>query len=228
MKDVFKKYGIEISDQQSEQFKQLLNLFIEWNSQINLSAIRDEEGIIEKNFVDSLLITQFFDFQNKNILDLGAGGGFPTLPLGVVTDSKIVSLDSVGKKMMVVQDIADKLGLNVHTLHGRAEDFGQNDIYREQFDWVITRAVAPWPVLLELVLPFVKVGGSFIAYQGPQIEEDLATFEGLEEKLGGKLKKIHKTQLGDAERLFVEIEKVAVCPKKYPRKAGEPKRKPLA
>lgn len=227
MKEQFLKYGIELTEKQISQFEKLLEVFKQKNSELNLSAIRDDEGIVEKHFVDSLLPTEFFDFSGKIILDLGAGGGFPTLPLSIFTGSKIVSLDSIQKKMKAVHEMSVEIGTNVHPLIGRAEDFGQKEIYREQFFWVIARAVAPWPLLLELALPFVEVGGSFIAYQGPQILEDLKTYKGLEAKLGGKVVQVLKKQLGDAERIFVEVEKVRKCPKEYPRRAGTPQKKPL-
>lgn len=226
MKTLFSKHGIILTENQEKQFVKLLELFQDWNSKINLSALREESDIIEKHFLDSVLATKFFNFQGKNILDLGAGGGFPTLPLAIMTDSKIIALDSVAKKMDAVQNMADALKLKVNTLHGRAEDFGQKSMYREQFDWVVTRAVAPWPVLLELVLPFVKVGGSFIAFQGPQIVEDLKTFKNLEKEFGGRFEKIIQDKLNDAERFFVQIKKVSVCPKTFPRKAGEVRKNP--
>lgn len=212
-----------------KQLDQLVSLFLDWNAKINLSAIRDEPGVREKHIADSLLVTEFVDFSGKRVLDLGAGGGFPTLPLAIEFPTmNITALDSVGKKMKVVQSMADELGLkNVRTIHGRIEDYGQDRAHREQYDIVTARALAPWPVLLEYALGFVKVGGQFVAYQGPQIREDLVEFAGLEERLGGEVVEVHEMQLGEAERLFVVVEKVKPTPKKYPRENGRPRQEPL-
>lgn len=213
-----------------KQYDQLVEKFLDWNAKINLSAIRDEAGVREKHIVDSLLATEFVDFADKRVIDIGAGGGFPTLPLAIECPSAdITALDSVGKKMKVVQAIADELGLeNVTTIQGRIEDFGQDKKFREQFDIVTARALAPWPVLLEYALPFVKVGGKFVAYQGPQIKEDLSTFKNLEQKLGGKIIDVHETALSDAERLFIVIKKIKPTPKRFPRENGLPRQKPLS
>lgn len=210
-------------------YEALVELFLDWNSKINLSAIRDADGVREKHIADSLLVTPFVDFEDKKVLDIGAGGGFPTLPLAIECDSaNITALDSVGKKMKVVQAIADELGLeNVKTIHGRIEDCGQDKAHREKYDLVTARALAPWPVLLEYALPFVRVGGFFVAYQGPQIKEDLKTFKHLEQKLGGKVTKIYETRLGDAERFFVLVKKIKPTLKRFPRENGLPRQKPL-
>ena len=228
MNDYFTEAGFELSDEEVMQFEKLYALFVDWNSKINLSSIRDETGIYQKHFVDSILVLKYFDLEDKDILDLGSGGGFPALPLGIaLEDSKIVALDSVGKKMKAVSSMADKLGINVKTEHGRIEDFGSHKNYRGKFDIVVARALAPWPVLLEYTLPFLKLGGSFIAYQGPAIESDLKEFKGVERKLGGKIQSIHKTQLGENERVFVEVKKVAQTPTRFPRSVGIPRQKPL-
>ena len=228
MIQLFQKYGITINEKQEQKFKKLLELFLDWNSKINLSAIREPDEIIKKHFIDSLLITKHFEMNEKNILDLGAGGGFPSLPLAIMTNSKVTALDSVGKKMKAVQSMADVLGLTINTIHGRAEDFAKDPKYREQFDMVISRAVASWPTLLELTLPFVKKEGSFIAYQGPAIREELNNFIGLEKAFGGDFEVLAEDKIDDEERLFVEIFKEKKCSKEFPRKAGEAKRNPVS
>ncbi len=227
---LFSENGIDLSSEQKVQFEKLCESFIEWNSKINLSAIRDKAGIYEKHFLDSLLPTKYVEFSRKKTLDLGAGGGFPCLPLAVFSPTaQISALDSVGKKMKAVQAMGDELGLkNLKTFHGRIEDFGQDKVFRERFDLVTARALAPWPVLLEYALPFVKVGGLFAAYQGPQIHEDLKIFEGLEKKLGGKIEAIYETALGDSERVFVIIKKIATTHKQFPRANGIPRNQPLS
>ncbi len=219
---------LTLTPDQQAKLENLLQQFLEWNSKINLSAIRDENEAWEKHVLDSLLPMSKFSFSKKRILDIGTGGGFPVLPLAVMNpSSKFSALDSVGKKMKVVQAMADDLNLKVKAYHGRIEEFGQNSKFREQYDLVTARALAPWPVLLEYALPFVKVGGSFLAYQGPQIEEDLEVFKGLEKKLGAKVKRIEKMIIGDSERIFVELQKTSHTARKYPRANGIPRKMPL-
>ncbi len=226
--NIFTKNGINLSTEQLEKFEKLFDLFSDWNSKINLSAIRDRVGIFEKHFVDSLLPTKFFNFDNKHILDLGAGGGFPSLPLGIMFQkSKIIAVDSVTKKMKAVTDMANELNLSIKTRNERIETLGQMPGFRENFDVVVARALAPWPVLLEYTLPFLKIGGYFIAYQGPAVIEDLDSYENLETHLGGKIEQIRADKLGENERIFVVIKKIKPTPKKYPREIGEPKKNPL-
>lgn len=227
MKTLFQKYGISLNDKQEKQFQTLLELYKDWNTKINLSALREDQDIIEKHFIDSLLLTQYFEIPEDRIFDLGAGGGFPTLPLALVTGKKVIAFDSVNKKLMAVQAMADALQIQVSTLHGRAEDVAKMPKYREKYPLVVARAVAPWPVLLELALPFVQVGGRFIAYQGPQIQDDLKEFKGLEMQLGGRIHQIIEARLGDAPRFFVEIIKEKPCPKQFPRGAAVVRKKPL-
>lgn len=227
-KQLFADHGIKLSSEKFQKLERLYELFVDFNSQINLSAIRDERGIWEKHFLDSLLITKFFNLEGKKILDIGSGGGFPALLFPIFYDDvEVVALDSVGKKMKVVQQMADSLGLNLKTVHGRIEDFGQDPEFREQFDIVTARALAPWTILLEYGLPFVKVHGKFIAYQGPSIEVDLEKYKNLEVRLGGKIKGICAGKVQEMERIFVSIQKKKACPKRYPRRNGEPRLKPL-
>lgn len=222
------KHMSELLTEHQAQFEKLWEVFSDWNSKINLSAIREKDDVFEKHFEDSLLITEFFDLNDKKVLDLGSGGGFPALPLAIATTANITALDSVGKKMKAVSDMVQQLGLkNVTTLHGRFEDFAQMRNYREQYDIVTARAVAPWNVLLEYALPFVKLGGSFIAYQGPAIVEDLIEFNGLEKKFGGEIVRRGQTLLGDSERYFIEVQKVKLTSKMFPRENGVPRNNPL-
>lgn len=217
LSNVFSEHNLILTPEQEAQFERINELFQDWNGKINLSALRTTEDIYLKHFVDSLLATHHFDFENKKVLDLGSGGGFPALPLSIATSAEITALDSVGKKLKAVQDIADRMKLNVTTLNGRAEELGHDKKYRQQFDIVTARAVAPWPILLELCLPFVKVGGEFIAYQGPAIQEDLEKYEDYEMKFKCEMVQIVETKLAEEERLFIEIEKIDPTPKKYPR-----------
>lgn len=219
----------------TEKIEQFWELYADWNSKINLSSIRTKEEFMTKHIKDSLLPTSWFDFAGKKILDLGTGGGFPCLPLsvhfienGITLPQPITALDAIAKKLKVVKNIGTELDVEISTLHGRAEDFGRDKLYRDQFDVVVTRAVAKWPTLLELALPFVVVGGHFLAYQGPAVEEALETYRGLEKKLGAKLVKVVKGDLADSERVFVLLKKIKATPKRFPRPAGVPKREPLS
>ena len=168
------------------------------------------------------------DFNGKKVIDLGSGGGFPVLPLGIVTEnSQFSALDSVGKKMRAVQDMANQLDLPVKTFHGRIEEYGHDKAFREEFDIVTARALTPWPGLLEYALPFVKVGGVFVAYQGPAIVEDLETFYGVEKLFGGETEEVFEDRLGeDQKRFFVVVRKKLSCGRKYPRGVGEAKAHP--
>lgn len=228
MKKIFAAHGLEITDDQYTQLKTLVHVFMDWNSKINLSAIRQEEDIWNKHILDSLLVLKHVSLAGSKIMDLGAGGGFPSLPLSILVPSSSFSpLDSVGKKMKAVQDMAETLGTRVKTINGRAETCGQQQMHREQYDIVLTRAFAPWNTLLELALPFVAVGGVLIAYQGPAITEEIKKYAHLPGKLGGEVTHIYKDTLNGAERIFVCVKKIKVTPNSYPRMVGEPKHNPL-
>jgi len=224
----FKSAEINIPADKMNQLEVLVSEFLDINTKINLSAIRDEAGVWKKHIIDSLLVTKHIDIDGK-VLDLGTGGGFPSLPLAIISRSaSILGLDSVEKKLKAVQSIADTIGIeNLQTLHARAEDAAHDKYFRERFDYVVTRAVAPWPTLLELTLPFVKIGGRFVAYQGPAIEADIKLNKNIEHKLGAKILKIHRDSLFGEERLFVEMKKIRPTPSHYPRAVGIPKKTPL-
>ena len=222
--------GVEITDAHFEKFQKLLTSYNDWNGKINISAIKDEQGIWEKHFIDS--VAGYKHLKNpakKRVLDLGTGGGFPLLPLSILVPSAtFFGLDSVGKKLKVVKNIAEEASISMpNVLHGRAEDFAHEDQYREKFNVVVTRAVAAWPTLLELSLPFLKVGGEFLAYQGPAILEDLNTYKNLEQKLGAKIIEVIEEDVCGNSRVFVKMRKIKPTPKMYPREVGMPKRNPL-
>ncbi|PID70482.1 16S rRNA (guanine(527)-N(7))-methyltransferase RsmG [bacterium DOLZORAL124_38_8] len=218
----------EFVTNQGESFKKLHQLFTDWNSKINLSAIRDEEGIYIKHFLDSVMVAKFFDLADKKILDVGCGGGYPSLPLGIIFPSaQITGLDSVGKKLKAVQNMANELSLNITTINERAETLGHDPEYREQFDVIVCRAVAPWTTLLEITLPFLKVGGKMIAYQTPSILDDVFENESVAERLGGMVMEVFESDYLDLERRFVVLKKFEKTPKKFPRAVGEPKHNPL-
>lgn len=200
---------------------------METNSQINLSAIRDADEIIEKHFIDSLMLAIFMDIDWK-VADMGTGGWFPGIPLAIThPDADFTLIDSVGKKLKCIDDFTEKLELdNVDTLNGRAEEIGKNIEYREQFDLVVSRATAYFPTLLEYVIPLLKVWGIFAAYKLDDKEELKSAKKALS-RLWAKIMKVKNYTLADQNRTIVFIEKISVTHPKYPRKVWIPLKEPI-
>lgn len=229
-KDGAKEFGINLSDEDINSFEHYARLLVEWNQKMNLTAIIDEEGIITKHFVDSLSIVPFLDEKDKTLIDVGTGAGFPGIPIKIVRNIKITLLDSLEKRTKFLKEVCSSINLkNISQVHGRAEDFGVDKKYREQFDVATARAVANLPVLLEYCLPFVKVGGKFIAMKGPDAVEELKESKNAIELLGGQLEDVKSFNLpnSDMERTLVIIRKFRQTPAKYPRKSGKPTKEPL-
>ncbi len=228
--DVFEKCGLQpLSEAQKENFYSLAVSLCEFNAHTNLTAITDEDGIILKHIADSAVIAPLAE-QGARVLDVGAGGGFPSLPLAVLReDVRIVSLDSTAKKLAFISSFAQSAGLkNVSVLHARAEE-AANSHQRESFDFVCARAVASLPVLCELCLPFVKKGGVFCAMKSAQETPDMC--EKAVKTLGGTVKKTLQFTLTNGsesiERTLIVIEKTAHTPAQYPRKYSSIKAKPI-
>ena len=217
----------EISNKK-EKFEQYFSNLIEWNNKFNLTAITSHDEVFEKHFLDSVLSMDIIP-QNASVIDIGAGAGFPSFPLKIVRDDlKITAVDSVNKKVTFLNDLTSMLSLqNVTCLHARAEDLAQKVDFREQFDVCVARAVASLNTLCEYCLPFVKVGGMFLAYKSQNIDEELQSSTNALKLLGGKLEKILKFDLNGAERDIVVIRKVATTPKKFPRGKNKPRLEPL-
>lgn len=228
----FKELNINYDSSMDEKFEKYKDLLKEWNNKINITSIEDDEEIFIKHFLDSILLLHKDDVNNsKKIIDVGTGGGFPGLPLKIVNDNFILTLlDSLRKRIDFLQEVVKSLNLkNVDLIHGRAEDFGRDARYREQYDICVSRAVAPLNVLSEYCMPFVKVGGYFAAYKSENISEEIEFSKSAVEKLGGKIKEIKEIQLPhtDIVRKIVIIEKIKETSKIYPRKAGKPSKDPL-
>ena len=225
-----KAIGIELSDEQIEQFLTYYEMLIEKNKVMNLTAITDFDEVLEKHFEDSLSLIQAVDLEKSQaVIDLGTGAGFPGIPLKIAFPNLQITLaDSLNKRILFLDDVIRELGLTgIDTVHGRAEDLAKNSNYREKFDLCVSRAVANLSTLSEYCLPFVKIGGKFISYKAGECDEEVAASKSSVFLLGGKISDIKKFELGESGRAFVIIDKVSGTPKKYPRKAGTPSKDPL-
>ena len=225
-----KAIGIELSDEQLEQFLTYYEMLIEKNKVMNLTAITDFDEVLEKHFEDSLSLIQAVDLEKSQaVIDLGTGAGFPGIPLKIAFPNLQITLaDSLNKRILFLNDVIQKLELErIETVHGRAEDLAKNAKYREQFDLCVSRAVANLSILSEYCLPFVKIGGKFVSYKAGECDEEVTASKSSVFLLGGKISDVKKFELGESKRAFVIIDKVSGTPKKYPRKAGTPSKDPL-
>jgi len=197
------------------------------NSQINLSAIRDVDSIIEKHFIDSLLLTKHWDLQGK-VLDLGTGGGFPWIPLALVNPkTQFTLVDSIGKKVKVVNEFIQTLGIeNAQAIQARAEELWQSPLHRGKYDLVISRATAYLPTLLEYTLPLLKIWGVFIAYKLADSQEMLKSQKALD-TFSWEIIAQKGYSLAWQNRVFLIIQKIWETPKKYPRTIWEPLKNPI-
>lgn len=229
-KDFCLYFEEEIDDNKIQKFYDYMNLLVEWNKKINLTAITKEKDIILKHFVDSLTVLKYIK-ENKSIVDVGTGAGFPGIPLAIMNDSlKITLVDSLNKRINFLNEVCNKINLeNINAIHARAEEFGQDNNYRESYDVAISRAVANLTVLAEYLLPLVKVGGKIICMKGSDIEEELKQAKSAIDILGGKFERCDDFCLpkSDISRNIIIINKIKETPKKYPRKAGTPVKTPL-
>jgi 16S rRNA (guanine527-N7)-methyltransferase len=173
IRDVFERYGLELTEEETGKFSEFLRCFVEYNAHTNLSAIREADAIVEKHFVDSLMIERFFDVGENRILDIGTGGGFPGIPLAIVhPETPIVLMDSVGKKIKACKSFIRELGLeNVSTVNARAESLAKEKEFREKFTLVVSRATAGMAQILEWSAPFVAPGGNIVLYKIASPEE---------------------------------------------------------
>lgn len=222
------KYGSLIKEEYAEKFDLFKDLLIENNKKFNLTAICDEEGIFLKHFLDSA-VGEGFIKQGARVVEIGSGGGFPSIPLKILRDDlNFLLIESTSKKCNYLKDVVDKLNLSgVKVLNARAEDVGKDTTYREKFDVCEARAVARLNTLCEYCLPLVKKGGMFIAYKG-DCDEELNEAENAVKILGGALEKVEKYELPNGEkRSLIIIKKVAPTPLKYPRGQGKERKSPL-
>lgn len=227
-----KELGIDLNNRDIERFQMYKELLKEWNTKINITAITDDEEIDIKHFLDSLTpyVTNLFN-DDKKIIDVGTGGGFPGLPLKIMNENlKVTLLDSLNKRIIFLNEVISSLGLkDIDAIHGRAEELSRTKEYREVYDICISRAVASLNTLCEYCIPFVKVGGYFISMKGPDVDEELEESKRAIQTLGGKLidKQIITIPGSDIDHSLLIIKKVHQTPTKYPRGGGKPRKNPL-
>ncbi|WP_407269383.1 16S rRNA (guanine(527)-N(7))-methyltransferase RsmG [Radiobacillus sp. PE A8.2] len=224
--------GIQLSDEQLDQFNKYYEILVEWNEKMNLTAITEKEEVYAKHFFDSITAAFYYDFTKEvQICDVGAGAGFPSIPIKICFPHlKVTIVDSLQKRITFLNQLASQLNLdNVAFYHDRAEQFGKNAKFRGSFDVVMARAVARMSVLSELCLPLTKTGGSFIAMKGPKLQEELTDANAAIQLLGGELSDLHTFELPDhnGERNIAIIDKKRKTPNKYPRKPGVPNKTPI-
>lgn len=230
MVKLLKQIGIELKEEDVKKYFQYMKLLLEWNENINLTAITEMDDVILKHFVDSMTVLKYID-ENSRLVDVGTGAGFPGIPIAIMKpDVKVTLLDSLNKRILFLNEVVEKLDLkNVKTVHGRAEDFGNDKYNRESFDIAVSRAVANLCTLVEYLLPTIKFSGKCICMKGPDAEQEIEDAKFAIKELGGKIEKVEKLTLPDSdiERTIIIIRKVKETPKNYPRKAGTPSKTPL-
>lgn len=225
MKEIFDNYGINLTEEQLKKFEKYYELLIEYNEKFNITAITKKEEVIVKHFVDSIYKV---DKLKGSLLDVGSGGGFPAIPLKIVNDNLTVTcLEATGKKCEFLRAVKSGLNLdNFFVINGRAEEIARDNKYREKFDYCSARAVARLNTLAEYCMPFVKVGGEFIAFKGDYTEE-LVEAENAIKVLGGEVNKVTEFTINEAKRGIIYVKKVKNTDKKYPRGKGKERKCPL-
>ena len=224
--------NLPLSDQQKKQFERYFELLVEWNEKINLTAITDKEEVYLKHFYDSIapILQGLIPNENIKLLDIGAGAGFPSLPMKILYPQLDVTIiDSLNKRINFLQLLAQELDLDdVHFYHGRAEDLAQDKNFRAQYDFVTARAVARMQVLSELTIPYLKVGGKLLALKASNAPEELLEAKNALNLLFSKVEDNLSYDLPNGDpRYITVVEKKKETPNKYPRKAGMPNKRPL-
>jgi 16S rRNA (guanine527-N7)-methyltransferase len=225
MKKSAEKLGLPFSKEQYEQFIQYKKMLKEWNEKMNLTAITEDEEIISKHFIDSIQAFQFSELKDATtLIDVGTGAGFPGLPIKIMKpELKVTLLDSTNKKLGFLKVVTEELELkNVEFIHSRAEDGARKIGYRDSYDIAISRAVANLSLLTELCLPYVKIGGHFIALKGPAVDQEIDEAKYAVELLGGKISQVIEVDIEgtDLKHNLVVIRKIKATPKDYPRSSS--------
>ncbi|MHB0967894.1 MAG: 16S rRNA (guanine(527)-N(7))-methyltransferase RsmG [Bellilinea sp.] len=225
--------GIQLTSRQLAAFKKYEEVLLEWNKNINLTAIRDGEGIRNKHFLDSLTcMLAWRDRPPERLIDIGTGAGFPGIPLKIIMPRlQLTLVESVGKKLEFCRHIVDILGLeNVTCLQARAEELGLAREHREKYDWAVARAVANLPVLAEYLLPLVRIGGGMLAQKGETGPAEAHKADRAIHVLGGRIKQLIPVLLPGVteERFLIVVDKVSATPPGYPRRVGLPSKRPIS
>ena len=224
------KKNIMLSDTQKQQFQKYYELLIEWNNKMNLTAITEENEVAIKHFYDSVTLLMFVDVPcGAKVIDVGTGAGFPGIPLKIVRpDIKLTLLDSLNKRLIFLNEVCNSLEIDAEIIHKRAEEGGRDKKLRDKFDIATSRAVANMNTLSEYCIPYVKVGGKFVAMKGKNGKAELEKGIGAVKILGGEKENVAEFSLpsGD-ERTIIVINKISPTPKEFPRQSGKIKNKPL-
>lgn len=224
------KLNVCVNGGHIERFDRYAEMLVSYNEKVNLTALTSPDDIAEKHFIDSILPFLHFPLkEGASVIDVGTGAGFPSCPLKIIRDDILLTLvDSLNKRVNFLSMLSDALSLEAECIHARAEELGRNSDYRERFDVATARAVANLPILCEYCMPFVKVGGYFVALKGSRGAEEAKEAYTAIKTLGGKLQEVYEYSLpsGDSRTLIV-VKKISQTPPKYPRNKGVMTKKPL-
>ncbi len=221
---------IAVTPSQTEAFETYAKLLVSWNEKMNLTAITEEQEIAVKHFIDSLTVLTCCEIPtDAKLIDIGTGAGFPGIPLTILRqDIRLTLLDSLNKRLVFLGEVCQQIGIHAELLHARAEEYGQKEGYRENYEIAVSRAVANLPALCEYCLPYVRTGGRFIAMKGPDGANELTLAANAIRLLGGKTEDIRTLTLPDgSERTIIVIRKVSPTPAKYPRRGVKISKSPL-
>ncbi len=223
----FQKYGLNLTHEMYAKYDKYAEFLVEYNKNVNLTAITDPAGILVKHFIDSVIALKYVDIpENSTLIDVGTGAGFPSVPIKIYRpDIKVTLLDSLNKRITFLECLCNLIEIDAECVHGRAEDIAKIPEYREKFDFSCARAVANLSVLSEYCLPFVSIGGAFISLKGPN--ESAVDSENAIKILGGSISRETIYNVGQEERKIIVIKKISQTPSKYPRNSSQIKKKSL-
>lgn len=224
------EYGIEVTSAQAESFQKYMELLVEWNEKINLTAIIEPQEIVVKHFLDSILLLNYLKIPNDaKLVDIGTGAGFPGLPLKIMQPALgLTLLDGLNKRLIFLKTVLEELHLSAELVHARAEEGGRQPEYRAKYDFATARAVAPLNLLCEYCLPFLKIGGIFVAMKGPNLDEELESSRKAISLLGCELQSVQEFVLpGGDGRSLVLVQRTKPLPELYPRHGSKIKQSPL-
>ena len=232
LQNALEQLNIPYTEETLEKYRLYMEGIIEWNEKVNLTSITDRDEFIKLHFIDSVMSVPCEEFQKANrIIDVGTGGGFPGIPLALAApDKEFVLMDSLNKRIKIINQLCEEIGItNVTAVHARAEELAKNKAHRQKYDLCVSRAVANLSTLSEYCLPFIKQGGWFLSYKGPDTDKELADAKKAIRILGGQIdrKELASLESSGLEHKIIFIKKVKDTPAKYPRKAGTPSKDPL-